>query len=112
MIQCRDGEAGSAIYGARGPAYRLPTALPLRLGTPPCLPPALPVPLRLGLLSVYRSAKKGSIIAAFPTPPQNDNSECVFRNQKRASESRHTHRERPLGLAQASPNGLNTHDTQ
>ena len=32
--------------------------------------------------------------AAFPTPPQNDNSECVFRNQKRASESRHTHREK------------------
>ena len=30
-------------------------------------------------------------------PPQNDNSEVVFRNQKRASERELSHRERPVG---------------
>ena len=33
----------------------------------------------------------------FPTPPQNDNSEVGFRNQKRASERELSHRERPVG---------------
>ena len=48
-------------------------------------------PWNVPLLVAVQAPAKG---AAFPTPPQNDNSECVFRNQKRASESRHTHRER------------------
>ena len=49
----------------------------------------------LGLISLWAARERlPPRIAAFPTPPQNDNSECVFRNQKRASESRHTHREK------------------
>ena len=69
----------------------------------------------MGSLWAYKIKfdEKGVFDAAFPTPPQNDNSEVVFRNQKRASERESSLTARgPLGLAQASPNTLNTHDTQ